>query len=273
MALNFPDIDPVALAFGPLEIRWYSLAYLAGFLLGWRYALYIAGLSAGRDSSQKLIQKTDLDDFLPWAVLGVILGGRLGYVLFYQSELYLSAPWEVLKIWNGGMSFHGGALGVIVSMVLFAWKRGLPVLRLTDIICAVVPVGLFFGRLANFVNGELFGRATDKPWGVLFPYGGDFPRHPSQLYEAALEGVLLAIILAFLLHRREIRERPGLISAIFLLGYAASRMTVEFFREPDPQIGFILGVFTMGQVLCLPMIVGAAILILYALRKGKAISL
>ncbi|MCB1555832.1 MAG: prolipoprotein diacylglyceryl transferase, partial [Alphaproteobacteria bacterium] len=176
MALSFPQIDPVALSIGPLDIRWYALAYLVGFLLGWRYALYIAGLTKGK------IDKAALDDFFPWAIIGVILGGRLGYVLFYQWDLYAAHPLETLKVWHGGMSFHGGALGVIAAMILYAWRRALPLLALTDIICCVVPIGLFFGRIANFINAELYGRVTSAPWGVVFPGGGPLPRHPSQLY-------------------------------------------------------------------------------------------
>ncbi|MCB9989351.1 MAG: prolipoprotein diacylglyceryl transferase [Rhodospirillales bacterium] len=261
MALSFPDIDPVAVALGPLEIRWYALAYLAGFLMGWRYALYIAGLTG------KGISREDVDDFLPWAILGVILGGRIGYVLFYQFDLYLDHPLEILKIWHGGMSFHGGASGVIAAMIAYSFARKLPLLHFTDMICCVVPIGLFFGRLANFVNAELYGRVTAVPWGIIFPGGGDLPRHPSQLYEALLEGLVLTAVMAVLLHRPAIREKAGLLSGVFLIGYALSRFTVEFFREPDPQIGYLAGYFTMGQLLSLPMLLGGLLLIFLAVRR------
>ncbi len=268
MALQFPDIDPVALALGPLEIRWYSLAYLAGFLLGWQYALYLAGLDKDKKPQSSFLQKTDIDDFLPWAILGVILGGRIGYVLFYQFGLYLDDPLEILKVWHGGMSFHGGALGVIAAMIFYALYRKLPLLRLTDIVCCAVPIGLFFGRIANFINGELFGRAADVPWAMSFPRGGDVLRHPSQLYEAALEGFVLFLVLAVLARIATVRGRPGILSGVFLIGYAMARMFIEQFREPDVQIGFIADTFTMGQLLSVPMVLGGAVLIILGLRRG-----
>lgn len=247
MAIPFPDIDPVALQIGPLAIRWYSLAYLGGFVLGWRYALYLAGLAPALKPSREAV-----DNFLPWAVLGVILGGRLGYVLFYQPALYAANPLDALKVWEGGMAFHGGALGVIIALMLYAWQQKIPLLRLSDIVCAVVPIGLFLGRVANFINGELFGRPTDQPWGVIFPAGGPMLRHPSQLYEAILEGLVLFIILWAL--RRKTLERPGLVTGTFLAGYGAFRLFVEIFREPDAHLGFIIGSASMGQLLSIPMI-------------------
>lgn len=262
MALKFPDIDPVVLSVGPLDIRWYSLAYLAGFLLGWKLVVYLSGL----DGENRKIKIIDLDDFLPWAVVGVILGGRVGYILFYQFGSYLHDPLSMLRIWEGGMSFHGGAAGMILAMIFYAMRRKIPLLRLTDLICCAVPIGLFFGRLANFVNGELFGRVTTSPLGMVFPYGGPEPRHASQLYEAVLEGFVLTGIMVLLAHKPKVRNMPGILSAVFLSGYALSRITVEFFREPDTQIGYIAGLFTMGQILCLPMLLGAAVLIVYAFK-------
>ncbi len=256
--MPFPNIDPVAISLGPLEIRWYALAYLAGILLGWRYALYIAG-RFGRG-----VTRLDLDDFLPWAVAGIILGGRMGYVLFYQFDLYIHNPLEIFKIWHGGMSFHGGTLGVIIAMIAYCFKRKLPLLHFTDIVCCVVPLGLFFGRLANFVNGELFGRIAAVPWAIVFPAGGELPRHPSQLYEAGLEGLVLLLFMALLLHRTKISQRFGALSGIFLAGYGVMRFIVEFFREPDPQIGYLLSYFTMGQALCVPMMLAGAYLIVRA---------
>lgn len=263
MALSFPNIDPVALAIGPLQIHWYALAYLVGFLLGWRYMLYLAARDPQAPSAAQI------DDFLPWAIVGVILGGRLGYILFYQAELYLQNPLEMLKIWKGGMSFHGGTAGMIAAMIFYARAQKIALLRLTDLVCCAVPIGLFFGRIANFVNGELFGRITDKSWGVIFPYGGPDPRHPSQIYEALLEGALLFVILFVLAKRDAMRARPGLLSAVFLAGYACARIFVECFREPDAQLGYLFGYITMGQILCLPMLAGAAVLAVIALRNKR----
>lgn len=246
---EFPNIDPVALEIGPVVIRWYALAYLAGFLLGWRYCMALAAKDEGRRPHVE-----DIDDFLPWAILGVILGGRLGYVLFYKLDYYLYNPSEILMLWHGGMSFHGGALGVIAAIILYSLWKKFSLLRLGDIVCAGVPIGLFFGRIANFINGELYGRVTDSPLGMVFPHGGDLPRHPSQLYEAALEGALLFLILFILMRVKAVREREGVVAGVFLIGYGGFRAFIEFFREPDAHIGYIGGVITMGQVLCLPMI-------------------
>lgn len=266
--MEFPDIDPVALAIGPLVIRWYALAYLAGFLLGWWYALKLV-----QHYTQHKITKAHIDDFLTWAVIGVIAGGRLGYVLFYNFEAYMNNPLSAFKVWEGGMSFHGGALGVIAALILFSWRKKIYVLRLSDIVCACVPIGLFFGRIANFINGELFGRVTDGPWGVVFPRGGDLPRHPSQLYEAALEGALLFIVLFVLMRSKSVREIPGIVSGLFLCGYGLSRFMVEYVREPDAHIGLLGGFISMGQILSLPMVVFGLGVIMYAFfhkPKGAA---
>lgn len=263
MTIPFPDISPIAFSIGPLPVRWYALAYLAGFILGWRYVISLAGKDGLRPD------KTDIDDFLSWGIIGVILGGRIGYILFYQAGLYLQEPLEILKIWHGGMSFHGGAAGMIIAMILYAWHKKIYVLRLTDWVCCAVPIGLFFGRIANFINGELFGRITTAPVGMVFPHGDPLPRHPSQLYEAALEGAVLFTILFALAQCRAVRERPGIISGVFLIGYALARITVEFFREPDVQLGFIAGPFTMGQILCLPMIAGGMVAIAWAGKHDR----
>lgn len=259
---EFPNIDPVALSLGPFVIRWYALAYLAGFLIGWRYCLYLAGLDAGRRPNP-----VDVDDFFPWAIGGVILGGRLGYVLFYQSAHYLAHPLDVVKIWEGGMSFHGGALGVIIAMLIFSARRKTNPFRLADMVCACVPIGLFFGRIANFINGELYGRVTSSPVGMVFPRGGELPRHPSQLYEAGLEGAVLFLVLLVLALRPGVRARPGLVSGVFLAGYGLSRAFIEFYREPDAQIGLIGGVISMGQILSLPMILAGIGLAVLALAR------
>lgn len=264
-AIPFPTIDPVLIEIGPFAIRWYALAYIAGLVLGWLYAARLAGRAAlwgGRSP----FSRADIDDFLVWAALGIILGGRLGYVLFYNLPHYLAAPLDVLAVWHGGMSFHGGLLGIGAAIWLFAWRRGLPILGLMDLSAAVGTIGLFFGRLANFINGELYGRVTDLPWGVVFPHAGPAPRHPTQLYEALLEGLVLFLILNYLVHRRRALARPGLVIGVFLIGYGLARSGVELVRLPDPQLGYLWGSVTMGMALSLPMILLGALFATRALR-------
>lgn len=249
LALAFPALDPVAIHLGPLAIRWYAIAYVAGVLGGWRYLGWLE-----RKSAAPLLARAQLDDMVFYAVLGVMLGGRIGYALFYNAPYYLEHPAEILQLWHGGMAFHGGLLGVLLAFYLFCRKHGLPYLAVMDRAACATPIGLFFGRLANFVNGELFGRATAMPWGVVFPGGGEQPRHPSQLYEAGLEGLALFLLLFFLARRASALQRPGFLSGVFLIGYGASRFFVEFFRQPDAQLGLIFGPLSMGQLLCLPML-------------------
>jgi phosphatidylglycerol---prolipoprotein diacylglyceryl transferase len=258
-AINFPHIDPIAISLGPIAIRWYALAYIAGLLLGWRYCRILASRPPARLSARAV------DDFLVWAALGVILGGRIGYILFYKPDYYLANPLHVLFIWQGGMSFHGGLLGVATAIALFARKEGVPVLNVSDIVAGAAPIGLFFGRIANFVNGELFGRPTDLPWGVIFPRGGPIPRHPSQLYEAGMEGLVLFTIL-YVLVRSGALERRGTLTGAFLIGYAISRMLVELVRQPDQQLGFLIGGSTMGQLLSIPMLLAGIALVVWARR-------
>jgi phosphatidylglycerol:prolipoprotein diacylglycerol transferase len=266
--IPFPMIDPVAVAIGPIAIRWYALAYIAGLLIGWRYAMWIAR------QQPSLVGPEAIDEFLTWATLGVVLGGRIGYVLFYKPSEFLQHPLEIVMVWRGGMSFHGGALGVIVAIVLFALRRGLDFKALGDLICAAVPIGLFFGRIANFINGELWGRPSDVPWAMVFPSAPDrLPRHPSQIYEALLEGVLLFLVLFLLARQPRVRMRPGLVSGAFLAGYALARMTAEFFREPDDFMGFLVFGATMGQLLSLPMLVAGLALALWAFMRPPAPSL
>ncbi len=259
--IHYPEISPIALSLGPLQIRWYALAYIAGLLLGWRYCMWLAA------RPPEVCKPLDIDDFLIWATAGVVLGGRCGYVLFYDSTLYASHPLEILEVWHGGMSFHGGCIGVISAIILFAWRRHIPIRGLGDIICCAVPIGLFFGRLANFINGELFGRVSDVPWAMIFPNGGPLPRHPSQLYQASMEGLILFATVT-LLDQRGFRQRPGVISGAFLAGYAIARSIGELFRQPDSQIGFLLFGTTMGQLLSLPMFVAGVWLILTAKPLG-----
>ena len=258
--LPYPAVDPVAIALGPITIRWYALAYLSGFLLGWRYCLVLAQKNPKGPSPQLY------DDYLTWAVIGTVLGGRLGYILFYQGSYYIDHPLEMLQIWHGGMSFHGGASGVIGAAWLFTRRHKIHFFPFTDLLAVVTPIGLFFGRLANFVNGELFGRVTDVPWAMVFPRGGVQPRHPSQLYEAGLEGIVLFCIMLFFVYQPKFRARPGFLSGTFLLGYGIFRFTVEFFREPDVQLGFLVGGSTMGQLLCLPMMAFGVFLIVRSYR-------
>lgn len=261
--LTFPNIDPIAFSVGPLQVHWYALAYLTGFLGGWAYATFVLK-RWGRTSP---CSPETPEDLLPWCIAGIILGGRLVYTIVYNPILYLHNPLDVFKIWQGGMSFHGGLLGTLVAIWLYGRSKKLPFLALTDIAAMVTPIGLFFGRIANFVNGELYGRVTSMPWGIVFPSGGPLPRHPSQLYEAILEGLILGGVLLFFARRKTTWDRAGLLSGVFLIGYACSRIFVEFFREPDSQIGFLPGGVTMGQILCLPMIAAG----LYIIARWKTL--
>jgi len=260
MAIDFPNIDPIALSIGPIDIRWYALSYLAGFLLG----LYAVKKFISKYPS-KYMTADLFDDLLTWVIVGVILGGRLGYVVFYNSEYYLDNPLDALKIWQGGMAFHGGLIGVITAMILFAWRHQIPFFALSDRVAVVTPIGLFFGRMANFINGELFGRASDAPWAMVFREG-DFARHPSQLYQAATEGLILFTILVILQRSQYIRENFGILSGTFLSAYALMRFFVEYTREPDAHIGFLSLGLSMGQWLCIPMFIAGLIIMLYGRR-------
>jgi phosphatidylglycerol:prolipoprotein diacylglycerol transferase len=247
-SIPFPAFDPIAVAIGPFAIRWYALAYIVGLLLGWRYCLWVAKRPPAVASAAAI------DDFLVWATLGVVLGGRAGYVLFYKPDFYFQNPGEILRLWHGGMSFHGGALGVMTALVLFCRQRGLSLFAFSDIITSAVPIGIFFGRAANFINGELWGKPSDVPWAMVFPNAGPEPRHPSELYEAGLEGIVLFLILFALLRWTPIRDRPGALSGVFLMGYACFRIFVEFFREPDAFLGYLYFGATMGQLLSIPVL-------------------
>lgn len=266
LAIPFPNIDPVLVQLGPLAIRWYALAYIAGIVLGWLLIRRIVRRPGWT------VEPALIDDLVLYVTLGVILGGRIGYVLFYQSGWYLSHPAEILQVWRGGMSFHGGLVGVILAIVLFARQHRVPVLEVADLAAAVAPLGLFLGRIANFINGELWGRPTDVPWAVVFPGAGPEPRHPSQLYEAALEGLVLLAVVQYLAWRPRRPEHAGRIGGAFLAGYALARMTVELFREPDAQLGFLLGGLTMGQLLSLPMLAGGLYLLARSGRRQAAAS-
>ena len=260
--LPFPAINPVLIQIGPLAVRWYALAYIVGILIGWIYARALIA-SARLWNGTAPLTVEDFDDFVIWITFGIILGGRLGYVLFYNLPVFLAHPLQIFELWHGGMSFHGGVLGCIVAIVLFARRRGIPVLTLGDVTTAVAPIGLFLGRIANFINGELWGRPTDVPWAMIFPNGGPIPRHPSQLYEAALEGIVLFIILNLLV-RSGALKRPGEVTGMFAIGYGCARVICEFFREPDPQLGFLWGGLTMGMLLCIPLILAGIAILAFA---------
>ncbi|OYZ98764.1 MAG: prolipoprotein diacylglyceryl transferase [Rhizobiales bacterium 17-65-6] len=267
-ALPFPAIDPVIFAVGPFAVRWYALAYIFGLLLGWQVARMLVSRPALWGGTAPM-RPVDLDDALFWATIGVIVGGRAGYVLFYNLPYFLQHPLEMVMVWKGGMSFHGGLGGTLLALILFARSRGIRVMSLLDVAGVVAPIGLLFGRIANFINGELWGRPSDADWAVIFPSGGNVPRHPSQLYEAALEGLLLFIIMLVCV-RLGALKRPGLAAGIFGIGYGLGRITGEFFREPDPQLGYLAFGTTMGMLLSLPVVIGGLGLVLYSLRAERA---
>ena len=246
--LEFPNINPVALDLGVIKIRWYALSYIVGILLSWFLILKIIK-----------IKKIDLNsketsDLISNCMIGIIIGGRLGYVIFYNPEYYSNNLVEIFKIWNGGMSFHGGFVGVVFAVIYSSKLFKIPILTFADLIAIVAPVGLFFGRLANFINGELFGRTTNHSFGIIFPNGGDVPRHPSQLYEAFFEGIVLFIILWVMMHLFDLLKKPGIITSLFIFLYGLFRFFIEFFREPDQHIGLLYFEFSMGQILSFPMI-------------------
>jgi phosphatidylglycerol---prolipoprotein diacylglyceryl transferase len=267
-ALPFPIIDPILLEIGPFAIRWYALAYITGLLLGWYYMKRLVSTSLLWDG-QPAATQLQIDDLLLWITLGVVLGGRLGYVIFYNPVFYFSNPAEIMAVWRGGMSFHGGFLGVILAIILFCRKHHISALSILDLSAAAVTIGLFFGRIANFINAELYGRITDAPWAMVFPGGGPLPRHPSQLYEATLEGLVLFCVLYFLIHRKGALKKPGFVAGIFVAGYGSARIVVEFFRMPDGHIGFFAGWITMGMILSLPMLLIGISLIINARKRHK----
>ncbi len=265
LALPFPHIDPIAVSFGPLAIRWYALAYVTGILGAWWFARTVAGrpkLWGGKSP----VTSNDIDDVIAWAAIGIVLGGRLGYVLFYNPVYFAENPLEIFVLWRGGMSFHGGFLGTVLALLLFARSRKISMRSMLDIAALVTPIGLFLGRLANFVNGELWGRTTDVPWAFIFPGAGLEPRHPSQLYQAGLEGLLLFASLLIALKAGKL-SRPGFIGGQFVAGYGLARIIGELFREPDAHIGYLWGGLTMGMLLSIPMLALGAWMIATARPK------
>ena len=261
--MMFPDFDPVAFWIGPLAIRWYALAYIVGILLAWRYCIHLAQKPPQR------VTRTQLDDLMFWVTIGIIVGGRLGQVLLWEPGYYFSHPLEILMIWHGGMAFHGGLIGVILAIWLYARSQKLSLFAFADIVAPSAPIGLFLGRIANFINGELVGRPTDVPWAVIFPQVDMQPRHPSQLYQATFEGILLFSLLVVVWKFTDGRRRPGLITGTFCIGYAVARIVGEIFREPDSFLGFILGSdwLTMGMLLSLPVLAFGGWLVWRAYRK------
>ncbi|MBL6665027.1 MAG: prolipoprotein diacylglyceryl transferase [Rickettsiales bacterium] len=252
--MNVPNFDPVALSLGPLQIRWYSLAYIAGIL-------FVMFWLKKENNREEFLSKKAYDDWVMWAVGSVLIGGRLGYVLFYNFSYFLHHPLEIFAFWNGGMSFHGGLLGCILGSYLFCKKYDVNFLRFGDVMCTSAPIALMFGRLANFVNLELYGRITHSDFGFIFPGGGDLPRHPSQLYEALFEGLILFLLLYCLSKTKKAREQKGFLSGVFLIGYGMFRFLIENFRQPDEHIGFIFSEVTTGQLLSLPLIFAGVILV------------
>ena len=269
--IPFPQIDPVLIEIGPLAIRWYSLAYIAGLVLGWRYiVMLVRNKPLWGGKSPATVE--DIDDLLVWTTLGVIIGGRLGYVLFYgiiyYPETYLGNPLNAFKVWEGGMSFHGGLLGVTLAIIFFCRRRGLDMFKIGDLVAAAVPIGLFFGRIANFINGELYGKVSNVPWAMVFPdpQAGPLPRHPSQLYEAFLEGIVIFVMLRYLTHNTKILERPGLVAGTFLAAYGLFRAFVEIFRDSEAFIWAPNTGLTMGMLLSLPMWAAAGLFFYWAYR-------
>jgi phosphatidylglycerol:prolipoprotein diacylglycerol transferase len=270
LLIAFPVFDPVAIAIGPIAIRWYALGYIGGIVFGWIYARSLLKNERLWDGPVP-ISLPQIDDFILWVTVGIILGGRTGYVLFYNLPFFIQHPAEILELWKGGMSFHGGFMGCVIAVMWFARKNGVSILSLGDITTGVAPIGIFLVRITNFINSELWGRPADPdlPWAMIFPNGGPLPRHPSQLYEAGLEGIFLFTVLAVMI-RFGALKRPGLILGSFIALYGLARITGEHFREPDPQLGFLWGGLTMGMLLSVPMVIVGAIIIVAAWRRESA---
>ena len=262
------NFSPVLVDLGIFQIKWYSLAYILGIILGWVYASHIIQKTSKNENNFIQIKKTEFDDLIIYLVFGIILGGRLGYVIFYNFEYYSQNLTEILMIWHGGMSFHGGLVGVIISTIIFAKKRGDNFFKYTDIISCVAPIGIFLGRIANFMNAELYGKASTLPWAIIFPNAGNFARHPSQIYEAILEGLVLFGIINYLSIKKKLIFNTGYISSIFLILYSILRIISEIFREPDKHVGLFLNYFSMGTLLSLLTII-AGLFIIFFIKKNE----
>jgi len=262
------NFDPVLIDLGFFQIRWYSAAYILGILIGWIYAKKIIKSTTNNQYSFKQITTEQFDDLITYLVIGIILGGRLGYVIFYNLDYYSQNLLEIFKLWQGGMSFHGGLLGVVISIFIFSKKTQINFFKFSDIISCVAPIGILFGRIANFINGELYGKITTLPWGVIFPNGGNLSRHPSQLYEAAMEGIFLFLIVNYLALKKKFLYRAGYISVIFLILYSILRIFSEIFREPDIHLGLLFNYFSMGTLLSLITIIFGLFIILF-IKKNE----
>ena len=274
-AIPFPNIDPVALQLGPVAIKWYGLAYLAGLLLGWLYIRRLLSTPHLWANDTPPFTAAKVDDLLLYITAGVVLGGRLGFVIFYEPSYYIANPQDIIAVWKGGMAFHGALVGCAIAIWAFAHRNNVSPWSTGDLVTAAVPIGLFFGRIANFINGELFGRPTTMPWGMVFPEAAihypqvePTPRHPSQLYEAALEGLLLFLVLRLLTHHFGALKRPGLVSGTFLIGYALARSTGELFREPHFAHAFNIGPLTAGIAYSIPMFILGILVVCYALSRS-----
>ena len=269
--MPFPEIDPLAFSIGPFAVRWYALAYLGGVLLGAAYGWTLLRRQQLWRDGRPPFEAGAIWDFAFWAVIGIVVGGRLGYVLFYSLPYYAAEPMLVFALWDGGMSFHGGMVGLMLAIALFTRSKGGSILSSLDLLGAIATIGLFLGRIANFINAELYGAPTGLPWGVIFPTDPEqVPRHPSQLYEAILEGLVLFLVIRFATHVGMALRRPGLVAGIFGIGYALSRIAVEFVRLPDAHIGYLYGGWlTMGMVLSLPILLAGIALVVYALGQRR----
>ena len=262
------NFDPILVDLGIFQIRWYSIAYILGIILGWIYAIKIIKLTEVNNHNFKTIKKSQFDDLLIYLVVGIVVGGRLGYVLFYNFEYYIQNFHEIFKIWQGGMSFHGGLVGVIIATILFCKSKNSNFLKFTDIICCVAPIGIFLGRIANFINGELYGKISNLPWSVIFPEGGSAGRHPSQVYEAILEGAVLFALINYLALKRKLLFQTGLISGIFLISYSILRIISEYYREPDIHLGYLFNYFSLGTLLSFVTLV-AGLIIIFLVKKNE----
>jgi phosphatidylglycerol:prolipoprotein diacylglycerol transferase len=262
------SFDPVLIDFGFFQIRWYSIAYILGIVLGWMYAVKIIKKTQNNTQNFEPIKRSDFDDLVIYLVLGIILGGRLGYVIFYNLEYYIQNSFEIFKLWQGGMSFHGGLLGVIVTIFIFSKNKNTNFFKYSDIVACVAPIGIFLGRIANFINGELFGKISTLPWAVIFPYGGNIARHPSQIYEAILEGLVLFILINFLALKKHLIIKTGYVSSFFLIAYSILRIFSENFREPDQHLGYLFNYFSMGTLLSILTLV-SGFLIIFFIKKNE----
>ena len=262
------NFSPVLIDLGIFEIRWYSMAYILGIILGWIYAKRIIYKTSNNEYNFLSIKKSQFDDIIIYLVLGIIIGGRLGYVIFYNFEYYSQNTLKIFEIWQGGMSFHGGLLGVIIAIFIFTKNTNSNFFKFSDIVCCVAPIGIFFGRIANFINGELYGKASNLPWAVIFPQGGNIGRHPSQIYEAILEGVILFILINFIALKKKLIFKTGYVSGLFLIFYSIARIAGENFREPDSHLGYLFNFFSMGSMLSLITFISGCIII-FLINKNE----